>query len=196
MFAGILKEHFQAMKVKCSEQIEIVRGEKKHAVRGKKPRPRKPPAYDPRRYKARVGSYAPVAPIIGYAKKWNAINDNRKAFEKVMTRLVPVKYYSKENLMRIAISRGYGTRVTLAAAVAQELGITIKGAETMLATGRMTWGYLLLIGALLEMTPAEFCDVFLSGYFQEVVDGKYEAVVDDEHKKDLLARPHIPNTVE
>jgi len=195
VFAQMLEAHFKAVKVKCSEQIEIIRGEKKHAVRGKKPRPRKPPRYDPRVGKVRKSWYAPVAPIIGYIRKWNRVSYNYKEFEKILKRTDPMQNWDYEKLQQIAFSRGYMSTVTLAAAVAQEMNITVSGAENMLKSGRLTWGYCLLIGAILEMTPAEFCDTFLSGYFKEVVDGKWIAELTDEEKKSLLYRPYMPQDI-
>ena len=52
-------------------------------------------------------------------------------------------------------------------------------AKKLLRTGCFTWGQALVVGALFEMTPKEFADCFMSGYFKEVREGEFRAVVDD-----------------
>lgn len=175
VFGQMAEANFKAVRVKCSEQIELIRGDQKHAVRGKKPTPHKPPRYDPRRGKVRENMYAPVAPIIAYVTKWNRIKQARNDFDKQLQKVDPIKNWDYDRLLYIANSRGYMSRPTLEAAVAQELGITMHSASVMLKEGKMTWQHITTIGAILEMTPAEFCDVFLYDYFKEVVDGKWIA---------------------
>ena len=53
--------------------------------------------------------------------------------------------------------------------------------------GRFTWGQVLVLGAWLQMTPKEFCDIFLSGYFTEYY-GRYIASYDNLDREVLLKR--------
>lgn len=186
-YAEMLEAHFKAVKVKCSEQIMILRGSEKVAVRGRKPRPRKPPRYrDPRKNKVRRNQYAPVAPIIGYRTKWNKLSRIRFNETLKLARRIPLRYWNYESLKRVAVSKGYGSVTTLSAAVAQEFGLTVRSATDFLRDGRLGWGHVLVLASFLEMTPAEFCDVCLHGFFKEVVDGKFVAHITEEEKKAFL----------
>ena len=92
----------------------------------------------------------------------------------------PVAQWDKEKLMMVASDRGYRTRSAVAYAIAQELEITMGSAKWLLNNGAFTWGQAIVIGALFEMTPKEFADSFLAGYFKEVRDGDYRAVIEDK----------------
>ena len=82
-------------------------------------------------------------------------------------------------LMQVARDRGYFTELAVTASVSEALNISIGGADQLLQSGKMSWGQCMVIGSLFEMTPKEFCDVFMSGYFVEVADGVFRAKVDD-----------------
>lgn len=105
---------------------------------------------------------------------------NRERAERVMLNtLLPIREWSKGTLVKIAEDRGYKTEQALIYVMSLELGCTTGTAKRILNTGRMTWGQVMVIGALFEMTPKEFCDTFLHGYFQETSVGTFRAIVDD-----------------
>ena len=51
------------------------------------------------------------------------------------------------------------------------------------------------IGAMLEMTPKEFCDVFLPGYFKDE-HGEFRATHDNLDKRTLLRTAIRPELIE
>ena len=174
VFAEMAEAHYKAVRVKCSEQIEFVRNGKPLPIRGAKARKSKRSTYDPRRKKVRDGKHS-VKPIESYVTKWNRLKRNQSDFDTQLRKISPIKNWDYDRLLTIGFSRGYMSKAALEAAVAQELGITMRSATIMLTSGKMTWKHITTIGSLLEMTPAEFCDVFLYDYFKEVVDGKWVA---------------------
>lgn len=93
--------------------------------------------------------------------------------------------------MTIAADRGYLSELSVTVDIAKKLGMARKTVENMLATGRFTWERLLVLGAMFEMTPREFCGCFLDGYFQEDAQGHFVATVEDEGA--LLAK--LPDKV-
>ena len=106
----------------------------------------------------------------------------------VMKRMQPIITWDIDRLMAVARDRGYFTEVAVTAAIAEALNITVGGADRMLQSGKLSWGQCMVIGALFEMTPKEFCDIFMSGYFREVADGVFKAQVDDI--ENLLDAPY------
>lgn len=118
-------------------------------------------------------------------------NQNKKYYDKVTARDGMGVSWDSEKFMLIARDRGYVTRQAVVYAISNELNLERRKAELVLETGKFTWGQVLCLGALLEMTPKEFCDTFLAGYFVEVA-GNYIAQYDNLNKAALLKRPYRP----
>ena len=100
--------------------------------------------------------------------------------------------WNKELFMLVGKDRGYQTEEALIYAVQEELGLTRTKAKILVDKGRFTWGQVLCVGAMLEMTPKEFCDVFMSGYFVEYM-GEYYASHQNIDKSALLTRRVLPD---
>lgn len=97
----------------------------------------------------------------------------------VSKRMQPILQWDVSKLRQIAKDKGFFTDVALMAVISETLNISIGGASTLLETGKLSWGQCIVIGAVLEMTPKEFCDVFLSGYFKDYGNGVFKAYVED-----------------
>ena len=157
-----------------------------------KPKKRgRPKKYDPRKRESKNNT-------LDARRKW-AMREEQKAFPKLqkararfrrgkkddrkpmtaMKRMQPIVAWSVDTLMQIARDRGYFTETAIIAAVSDALNISLHGAEELLKQGRLSWSQCIIIGAVFEMTPKEFCDTFLHGYFREVADGVFKAQVDD-----------------
>lgn len=111
--------------------------------------------------------------------KYTKRMERERAERVAMKTVLPIPQWSKETLMMVASDRGYRTEQALIYAVSIELGCTMYSAKRIIETGRMTWGQVMVIGAMLEMTPREFCDTFMHGYFKESSVGTFYAQVDD-----------------
>lgn len=120
--------------------------------------------------------------------RWKAYQKLDNNANKVMERLQAITTWDGSKIKLIAKDRGFFTDIALTAAVADALNVSLHGATTMLDNGKFTWGQILILGSLFEMTPKEFCDVFLSGYFTEVADGVYHAHV--ENINEFLDEPY------
>lgn len=112
-------------------------------------------------------------------KKWDKISLLDRNFKFQHTRWQELTNYDYNNLKKIAYDRGFTTTQTFHAVVAEALGCSVVSVRPILTDGRMSWRVVMTIAALFEMTPAEYCDVFLKGFFQEVVDGKWVATLPD-----------------
>lgn len=99
--------------------------------------------------------------------------------------------WNKKVFMTIARDRGYLSESSVIRDIAQKFKIAKSTAEQMLYSGRFTWERLLVLGAMFEMTPREFCGCFLDDYFREDEQGHFVATVDNEP---LMVQP-IPKTV-
>lgn len=93
--------------------------------------------------------------------------------------------WNRERFDMIVADRGYQTESALIADVAKELMLDRTSTKLLLDKGRFTWGQVLVLGAMFEMTPREFCDTFLADYFVET-HGKYRAALDNIDKYTLL----------
>lgn len=100
--------------------------------------------------------------------------------------------WDKDKFLLVAKDRGYQTEEAINAAVQKQLKISYNKARLMINSGRFTWGQVLLVGALLEMTPKEFCDIFMSGYFVECA-GSYMASDKNIDYKGLMRRSIWPD---
>lgn len=159
----------------------------------KKPKAKigRPKKYDPRKRESKNNTLDP-------RRKWTT-REEQKAFPKlqkararwkrgkaddrkpmmVMKRMQPIITWDTERLMAVARDRGFFTEMAVTATIAEKLNISVSGADKMLQSGKMSWGQCMIIGSIFEMTPKEFCDIFMSGYFKEVADGVFRAQVDD-----------------
>lgn len=153
------------------------------------PRPRRgrPPKRDPRKRQAKQRTYRQPRNIKSLKRRWQIIDHSNRSNEMLRQRLAPIPQWNRETLKKIAFDRGYYTTQALTHEIANELQMSYSATEKALASGKFTFGQILIIGAMLEMTPIEFCDTFLYDYFREIVDGLYRADIDS--KLPLLDRP-------
>jgi len=174
---------------------------KAHNTRRKKHDPRKPDTkynrskasksknLDPNR-KWETRKDTPYPKLQGAKARWRRGKaDDTKALT-IMKRMQPIVTWDIEKLMQVTRDRGFYTEVAVIAAIAESLNTTVGGTKKMLDSGRLTWSQCIIIGAIFEMTPKEFCDVFLSGYFKEVADGVFKAQLDNIN--DFLDIPYQP----
>lgn len=100
--------------------------------------------------------------------------------------------WNRDKFMQVASDNGYQTEEALIHATAKELQLDRGRAKTLLDKGRFTWGQVLCLGAMLQMTPREFCDVFLSDYFVDHY-GAYVADYENVSKSALLKHAIKPS---
>lgn len=103
--------------------------------------------------------------------------------------------WDREKFFLIAADRGYQTESALIQDVAKELVLDRSAAKLLVDKGRFTWGQVLCLGVMLEMTPKEFCDTFLTGYFTEQL-GEYRASYDNVSKFAILKNAIRPDVIE
>lgn len=103
--------------------------------------------------------------------------------------------WDKERFLLIAADRGYQTESALVADIAKELVLDRSAVRVLMEKGRFTWGQVLCLGAMFEMTPKEFCDTFLAGYFVEM-QGEFRAAYDNMNKWSLLKNAIRPDVIE
>lgn len=179
-----------------------IKNERKQRAKHRCYDPRKPRSkynqnpLDPRRKWATREEDKPFPKLQKARARWKKGKEHDTKSMTVMRKMQPIITWDAERLMAIARDRGYFTEVAVSAAIADVLNITISGADKLLKSGRLTWSQCIIIGAVFEMTPKEFCDTFLSGYFREVADGVYKAHIDDiDSLLDIPYQPR-PNTTE
>lgn len=119
-------------------------------------------------------------------QRWNNYRAANETAAKTTAKMQPIEQWDVEKLKEVARDRGYFSESAVYTLLSQELGVSVYMCQKIMEQGKLSWGQCIVIGAVFEMTPREFCDVFLSGYFKEV-GGKYVAKVDDT--KALLDRP-------
>lgn len=103
--------------------------------------------------------------------------------------------WDKERFLLIASDRGYQTEGALIADMAKELNLDRSGAKLLMEKGRFTWGQVVVLGAMFEMTPREFCDTFLAGYFVNM-NGTYRASCENMNTTELLKNAVRPTVIE
>lgn len=103
--------------------------------------------------------------------------------------------WDKERFLLIAADRGYQTENALVADMAKELVLDRSAVRVLMDKGRFTWGQVLVLGAMFDMSPKEFCDTFLAGYFVEH-NGNYRASYENMNKWDLLKNAIRPDVIE
>lgn len=99
--------------------------------------------------------------------------------------------WDRSKFNQIATDRGYQTEEAVLSVVAEELKLNRAKARIVIESGRFTWGQVLCLGAMMQMTPKEFCDTFLSGYFVERF-GEYRAEYDNIDRDKLLKQAVKP----
>ena len=126
-------------------------------------------------------------------KRKENIAENARLYkwEKALDRDRFLTSWDKDKFMSIAADRGYQTQEALIHDVGKELNLDRVRAERIIDNGRFTWGQVLCLGAMLQVTPKEFCDTFLNGYFVDRY-GDFRADFDNISKADLLRPPIRP----
>ena len=123
------------------------------------------------------------------AKRKRVINENAKLYgwQKQLERDNLLVSWDRQRFMLIAKDRGYQTEEALFYDIGKELNLDRARSRTLINVGRFTWGQVLCLGAMLQMTPKEFCDVFLSGYFVDTY-GDYRASYENISRAELLKK--------
>ena len=134
---------------------------------------------DPRRKWATREEQKPFPKLQKARARWKNYKAQDNPTLNTMKRMQPIITWDIDTLMSVARDRGYFTEIAVIATIAEALNISVQGAKMMLTVGKLSWSQCIIIGAVFEMTPKEFCDVFLHGYFKEVADGVFKAQVDD-----------------
>lgn len=126
-------------------------------------------------------------------KRKENIAENARLYkwEKSLDRDRFLTSWDKEKFLSIATDRGYQTEEALVQAVGKQLNLDRARAIRILENGRFTWGQVLCLGAMLQVTPKEFCDTFLNGYFIDQF-GEYRADFDNISQAELLKPPIRP----
>ena len=126
-------------------------------------------------------------------KRKENIAENARLYkwEKTLDRDRFLTSWDKEKFMSIATDRGYQTEEALIQDVGKALNLDRARAIRILENGRFTWGQVLCLGAMMQVTPKEFCDTFLNGYFVNQFD-EYRADFDNISKAELLKPPIRP----
>lgn len=102
--------------------------------------------------------------------------------------------WDREKFLLIANDRGYQTEEIVISEIGKELNLDRTRARLALDHGRLTWGQVLALGAMMQMTPKEFCDTFLAGYFTEQF-GEYRADPTRINKVEVLKRAVKPQNI-
>lgn len=112
-----------------------------------------------------------------YAKLWN----KAKNYYPRINRIEPIEtVWNYDAFLTIAEDRGYKVKEALFNDISKELNIPYTHVEKLMRNGRFTWGQVLLLGMMLEMTPREFAETFMRGYFEEISEGQFRAWGDKE----------------
>lgn len=115
------------------------------------------------------------------------VNDKALAYEWQKSSDGLIVSWDRDKFFLIASDRGYQTEEAVVSEVAKEIKCDRTKAKWALDRGRFTWGQVLCLGAMMQMTPREFCDTFLAGYFTEQY-GDYRADYENLNKVELLKR--------
>lgn len=140
--------------------------------------------------------YEPITNATHRKPKWTIRRDNAKRRRKQIRDNALAYHWQeregglivswdRDKFMQIAQDRGYFTEEAVTSEVAKELKFDRTRAKVALAKGRFSWGQVLCLGAMFQMTPKEFCDTFLSGYFIDQY-GEYRADYENLNKQELL----------
>lgn len=190
-YAKQMMNHEKSISAMLIEQIDNVNSKRKKPKRKTGPK-----TNDPRRvasrnnpkgdWKERHPTVKALKPLKAHRNYWTEVQQKDKAAETALKRMAPIVTWDYDKLKSAARAAGFYTDELIAVNIARELELSIKSTNLILRTGKMTWGQAMLIGALFEMTPALFCDVFLNGYFKEIAEGRYIAQVDNKEALRVL----------
>lgn len=147
-----------------------------------------PPQLDPQQKWATRRNQHPLPKLRKARARWRGTLDKEAKSLTINRKLQPIVYWDVDKLRQIAKDKGYYTEVALMAAIADTLNLTIASTRGLIESGKLSWGQCIILGSLFQMTPKEFCDVFLSGYFKEMADGVYRAYV--ENTDAVLDKPY------
>lgn len=78
--------------------------------------------------------------------------------------------------------RGYYTIEPIAVGLSQNTGLSVSSWKNKLGSGHLSREEMIVIAAYFEMTPKEFCDVFLNGLFNEDSLGHFIAHIDSAYE--------------
>lgn len=142
--------------------------------------------------------YEPLSNSYATKPKWTIKKENEKKRKRqILDNAIAYHWqkgddgllvsWDRDKFFLIASDRGYQTEEAVTAEVAKELKLDWTRARLALERGRFTWGQVLCLGAWLQMSPREFCDTFLAGYFTEQY-GEYRADYENLNKTELLKR--------
>lgn len=155
--------------------------------------------YDPRKRETRRNQnpqrrwqtrkqWKPLPKLTQSRKRWYAYKASDADYVRQMRKTLRVTTWDADRFRLIARDRGYYSDESLAAIISETLDCTLIFAKRLIKTGRISFNQCLVLGSLFEMTPKEFCDAFLGGYFKEVGEsGVFRAYVEDP--KALLTKP-------
>lgn len=97
--------------------------------------------------------------------------------------------WNKKAFMRVCANHGYVTPDMVQMMVSTETDCSMVQAKYMIDNGCFTWLQIMLIGAALQITPTEFAEVFMSGYFVEIGHGIYQASYDKIPEEAIMSKP-------
>lgn len=149
---------------------------------------------DPNRRWATREEPKPIPTLQRARARWKDAQHSEGRAMSISKKMQPILTWDVDKLRDIAKDRGFYTDLAMVGQIAEVLNITMTGAQKLIDSGRLSWSQCIIIGALFEMTPKEFCDTFMSGYFREVADGVFRAYVEDTDA--LLDKPYQPRAKE
>lgn len=150
-----------------------------------------PPQLDPQRKWATRKEPSPFPSLRKARIRFRRGTANDKVPMMVMRKMQPIVSWDINKLMQVAKDRGYFSEVAVTAVISETLDITLTSTNRLIQSGRLSWGQCMIIGSVFEMTPKEFCDVFMAGYFKQVADGVFKASITEEELLALRQTPYV-----
>ena len=90
-------------------------------------------------------------------------------------------YYSSDKLIEVTKHRGYYNTHAVAVGLSQNMELSVGTLKGKISSGHFSREEMIVIASFFEMTPKEFCDVFLNGLFNEDDLGHYIAHIDSAY---------------
>lgn len=116
------------------------------------------------------------------------VGSKRKGGENAKMAVRTQRYYSSEKLTEVTKHRGYYTAKAVAQILSQNTGLSVSTWVSKISTGHFSREEMVYVAAYFEMTPKEFCDVFLHGLFNEDSLGHFVAHI--KSKEEILPMKH------